>query len=82
MLSSHVHPTLRCDWDGTVPTIVTDGQLYVKGFVHPILSLRKEVDGGGGGGVIGATTPIDLLIPGGKGRGYQGLIMAVGKRWH
>ena len=65
------------DYCGCIPIVGTNGQLHVQKFVHPVLSLRKEINGAG----IQRATPIDLLIPGkteggGAGGGYRGLIIS------
>ena len=65
------------DWGGNIPHIGTEGRFRVTGFVHPVLSLRRDVDvGGGGGGGVRAVTPVDLLIPGRREGGYGALIIS------
>ncbi|KAL3809593.1 hypothetical protein ACHAXA_005809 [Cyclostephanos tholiformis] len=59
------------DWNGSFPVICTEGRLRVDGFVHPVLALRREVDGGG----VREITPIDLLIPG-RGEGHRALVIS------
>ncbi len=59
------------DWNGAIPDIGTGGRLRVHGFVHPVLALRQEVDGGG----VRDITPVDLRIPG-KGEGHVGLVIS------
>ena len=68
------------DHCGHIPIVGGNGQLHVQKFVHPVLTLRKESNGGG----IQRATPIDLLIPGKTGGGggedtvggYRGLIIS------
>lgn len=57
-----------CDWDGAIPKVGDDGQIYVEKFVHPVLAIEKEIE------KSQVITPVDLILP--ERGGYQALIIS------